>query len=505
MKEWQMIHDIKKRLKQGQSVSGVARDLCIARKTVRKYRDRDEAEIRTERKRAYTRTCKVDRFRDWLKKRVQEYETEQYGIVNSECIYRELAGMGYRGSVRTVRRYVSKLRTKKRGRVFEPFETLPGAQAMVDLSEYRQVETGGIKQNLYFLGMVLCFSRKKYGEWYDRPVSTEMFIEFHERAFRHFEGTVSKVVYDQTKLAVLQERYGECDFNSDFYAMVRYYGYEPYICKRYDPQTKGKVESVMRYVKHGFLPGRTFSDMEDLQSQWEEWLHEVGNSKVHETTGRPPEEAWQKEKKHLKRLPEGHYRAQASLEKRKVLLNGLVKVLGNRYSAPQAYQGKEILVRVTEEKVEMYTKARQHLYSHWRSRERGKTFKVREHYRREYTVPTAQLEAEVRGAYGDQGLLHALKKRFPRHYRDQLKGLIRLQRDTSAETLRRAAERALTFHCASLGNIERIIRGIEDDKVAIPPVAANQGNVLSSKGMHLRSMSYYAEAADRRKEAYHGG
>lgn len=498
MESWAMIHKIKSGVEQGVSVSKLARRLGVDRKTARKYRDLSEEDIRRERRRVRRRRRTLDEYLDWLKARVAEYEDD--GVVNAESIYRELVQMGYCGSARTVRRCVSRLRSKGQRRVYQPFETAPGQQAMVDLGESRNLRVGDGRVTMYFAVMALSYSRKKYGEWFDRPVTTEMFLQFHERAFRAFGGAPAEVVYDQTKLAVLKERHGECEFNEDFYGFARFCGFEPYICNKRDPESKGKIESVVRYAKRGFLPGRTFVDTRDLQRQWEEWLETVANRKKHETTGRPPDELWREETGCLKALPDGSYRAQPSMESRRVLANGLVKVLGNAYSVPKERHGGEVFVRVTEEKVECYDLSLRPVCAHWRAMGRGKRVIEKSHYERSYSVPTEALEREVLEIYLSQPLLRALKKRFPRHYREQMKGLIRLERDHTREALREAAHRALGFGCVSLGNIEKIVQGVEAGKRSIPLVTPNEGKALGTNGARVREMSYYAHAAQQRQE-----
>src|SRR5215468_5631618 len=46
-----------------------------------------------------------------------------------------------------------------------------------------------------------------------------------------------------------------------------YWGFEPHLCRPYRAQTKGKVESGVKYFKRNFLPGRTFVDDQDLLDQ----------------------------------------------------------------------------------------------------------------------------------------------------------------------------------------------------------------------------------------------
>ena len=145
------------------------------------------------------------------------------GVINAQSIYDEVKKLGYEGSGRSVRRFVKSLRPAcERPRPYRRFETPPGQQAMVDLGEKRGVRIGGGKGTVYFIAMVLSWSRRKYVEWFDRPIDTEMLLAFHESAFRYFQGLPRQIVYDQTKLAVLEEHYGEVEFNQAFYSYIQW-------------------------------------------------------------------------------------------------------------------------------------------------------------------------------------------------------------------------------------------------------------------------------------------
>ncbi len=58
------------------------------------------------------------------------------------------------------------------------------------------------------------------------------------------------------------------------------------------PQTKGKVERLVDYVKDNFLPRRTFTDAEDLNRHGA-WCQKA-DSKRHGTTGEIPLESLMK-------------------------------------------------------------------------------------------------------------------------------------------------------------------------------------------------------------------
>lgn len=64
-------------------------------------------------------------------------------------------------------------------------------------------------------------------------------------------------------------------------------GFAPKVCRVRVPQTKGKVELLVRYVKDNFFPGRSFTDLEDLNQQALSWCKAV-DSKPHGTTGKIP-------------------------------------------------------------------------------------------------------------------------------------------------------------------------------------------------------------------------
>jgi hypothetical protein len=188
------------------------------------------------------------------------------------------------------------------------------------------------------------------------------------------------------------------------------------------------------------------------------------------------------------------------MERRRVLANGLVKVLGNAYSVPAKYHNGDVLVRVTNEKVEFYDLSRSHIWTHWRGSGRGKRLIERSHYEREYSVRTEVLEQEVLEVYESPLMLEVLRHRFPRHYREQLKGLLRLDRDHAREVLHEAARRAVSYGCVSLGNVEKIIAGVESGKRVMPLARANQGKALGIRSAEERTLSYYARALEEREE-----
>ncbi len=70
-------------------------------------------------------------------------------------------------------------------------------------------------------------------------------------------------------------------------------------CRKSDPQSKGKVENVVKYIKYNFLRGREFTNMEMLNESAVRWLARTANGLPHGTTKRIPAEAFKDEQPFL--------------------------------------------------------------------------------------------------------------------------------------------------------------------------------------------------------------
>jgi transposase len=121
-----------------------------------------------------------------------------------------------------------------------------------------------------------------------RPVDTATFIRLHDEAFRYFGGRPEECVYDQSRLVVLGEQYREVELNQTFAAYATAAGFRIHVCEGYDPESKGKVEAGVKYVKRNGLDGEVFDDWEHLEQHLRQWLDTVANQRVHATTGRVP-------------------------------------------------------------------------------------------------------------------------------------------------------------------------------------------------------------------------
>src|SRR5690606_30235576 len=248
-------------------------------------------------------------------------------------------------SSRSIRRYVQALKEQVATgqlRYYEPVpQSVPGIQCQVDPGELRGVLIGGQERTVHFVVFVLSCSRLMYVGVAFKPLDTAAFIQLHDEALRYFGGTPEECVYDQTNLVVLSEQYRELAVNQRFHEFATTAGFRIYACEGYDPESKGKVEAGVKYVKQDCLYGEEFASQQDLRQHLQQWLETVANARVHGTTGRVPRKHFeQEERQHLRPYlsPASVTTRAATVQTRRADKVGLISWKSNKYSVPMAWQ-----------------------------------------------------------------------------------------------------------------------------------------------------------------------
>ncbi|PTQ56867.1 MAG: Mobile element protein [Candidatus Carbobacillus altaicus] len=147
---------------------------------------------------------------------------------------------------------------------------------------------------------VLSHSRYKFVLWQDRPFTTRDVIEAHEQAFAYFGGMPKEIVYDQDHLLLISENHGDLILTHEFAKYVEQRQLRIYMCRKSDPESKGRVENVVKYVKRNFAKHRIFVNVDKLNEESLAWLERTGNASVHHTTKKIPAEVFAIEKQHLR-------------------------------------------------------------------------------------------------------------------------------------------------------------------------------------------------------------
>jgi hypothetical protein len=137
----------------------------------------------------------------------------------------------------------------------------------------------------------------------------EHFLACHQHAFEFFGGLVpAKIMVDNLKSAVLRRVLGEAPvLNPRYKDFADHYGFKIVPCGVAHPQSKGRVENAVGYVKKNFLAGEDHSDFRLVNPAARQWMETIANVRLHGTTRLKPCELFQKEKSALKPMPSQPY------------------------------------------------------------------------------------------------------------------------------------------------------------------------------------------------------
>lgn len=426
-----MIHKIKALYDQGRglSVRAIGRELGISRNTVRKYLRLNETAI-SQGHEDPSRTRRLDEYRDFFVHQLKAYP--QLSAVKLARRLREKVGE-LPASERSLRRYVRALKKQVangQSRYYEPVvDAVPGVQCQVDPGELRGVMIAGVERVVYFVVFVLACSRLMYVGVRFRALDTEAFIQLHDEAFRYFGGVPEECVYDQTKLVVIHERYRELTLNQRFHQYATTAGYRIHACEGYDPESKGKVEAGVKYVKQDALYGERFDSETALCQYLQDWLETVANVREHGATGREPRAHFEAEERaHLRpyAVAEGLLQCRPDQETRRADKTGLISWKANKYSVPLHWQRAQVGVCEQDGHLHIHDlESGGRIAGHVVCLEKGRTIKNNHHYRNP-AQRIADLEASIHQqlpAGEGETLCRLLKATSPRIYKDQLAGL----------------------------------------------------------------------------------
>jgi transposase len=340
MEEWLLIRDL---YSQGFSISEISRRTGHARETVRKYLNKKTA---PELQKRPPKPSKLDPYKPYIQEKINE------GPYTAARLYREIKEMGFDGGKTIVKDFVREVRPEQGVPAVLRYETKPGVQAQVDWGELGTVEVDGKVQKLFCFNMILGYSRMRYVE-FTLSIDTPTLIQCHLNAFEYFGGVTQEILYDNMKQVVIKRalKASDSEWNSQFEDFFKYFSFIPRLCRPYRPQTKGKIENTVGYVKRDFFLGRRFTSLEDLNAQVHKWLERV-NSTIHGTTYQIPLDRFKEE--NLNPLDQVPPYKVVHKETRKVSRDCYISFLGNKYSVPYRFAGRTAELQIFEGKFEVY-------------------------------------------------------------------------------------------------------------------------------------------------------
>ncbi|MBO0783504.1 MAG: IS21 family transposase, partial [Ktedonobacteraceae bacterium] len=267
-------------------------------------------------------------------------------VLNARKLYGEILAQGYPGKESKVREFVHDRRPEKEPIGSTRFETAPGEQGQVDWGYFGFITHHGRTCRLYAFVMTLGWSRASYVR-FTISSDTTWFIRCHLHAFAYLGGVPRRLLYDNLKSVVERRDADEgVHWNPRFLDFADVAGFSPQACKPYRPQTKGKVENGVKYVRGNFWPGLHFRDLEDLNNQALAWLNTTANQRVHGTTGEVPFTRLRSEG--LQEASKAFIYDTSVMTTRRSSKDCLISYEGNLYSVPAAYARKTLQVKITE-------------------------------------------------------------------------------------------------------------------------------------------------------------
>lgn len=447
-----MYYEIKRlREIEHRSFQWIADHLKLNFRTVRKYLDMDSASFQSHLKLNQRRPHVLDPYRDFVESRLQLFpETSTAQMLDwLKENYPDLPLVhpktAYNFVMKIRQEYgIPKIATSTRQYAAVP-ELPPGEQAQVDFGQIKLRTTTDTRKNIYFFSMLLCHSRMKFFVVRETPFTAQSAVDAHERAFEFFEGIPRQIVYDQDSVFLSKENLGDLIMTDIF---NRYQSGRPFkvqFCRAADPQSKGKVENVVKYIKQNFLYNRQYLNEVTINHQALDWLKRTGNGMMHNTTCKVPYQEWLTERDYL--LPWSPMLRLQQTDYHKVIKTNTVRFKGNTYSLPLGtYKNENSRVSLKESDGRLLIQDENSMLvaMHSIPEGRGRTV-VNSHHRRDMSVGLNDLRSRVRSFFDESPQIMAftseLEKKYPRYVRDQLSTLLQ----SSELNGKQRAEKALHF------------------------------------------------------------
>ena len=342
------MEEINQLKREGLSILAISNLTGFDRKTIRKYLlEPCERPVYAPKPAAVS---KLAPFESYLSERLQA------GVWNARVLLRELRTRNYTGGYTILTDWLRPQRQAAHVVAVRRFETPPGKQAQVDWGHLGSLTHEGANRQMWGFTMTLGYSRRMMAEAAtDQKLGT--LLRMHEAAFEELGGVPEEILYDRMKtIWTGTDERGEIIWNAVFLDFARYWGFRPRLCRPYRAQTKGKIESGVKYVRRNFLCGllgREPETLTDLNAELRRWIAEVANQRIHGTTHEQVLIRWDEDRVHLQPVnnrPSYPYRDD---EQRKVARDAYVSWQGSRYSVPWQYAGKEVWVREPNGEVEV--------------------------------------------------------------------------------------------------------------------------------------------------------
>lgn len=462
-----MYHEIHHLSRIGFSNRKISSYLGINGRTVAKYLEMDEKSYEEHLLRSVQKNKLLDPYENFVHKKLSKYPDTSAAQLHDwlKESHPDLPPV----SSRTVYNFVMYIRQKHNIpyqppiREYFPIEELAyGEQAQVDFGVYNLRQPSGKRQKVYFFAIVLSRSRMKYVYFLNRPFTAETVCDAHEKAFKFFDGIPRTIVYDQDRTMVVDENIGDIILTDTFRKYTRSRSFNLHFCRKADPESKGKVENVVQYIKKNFLYNRVYSDIETLNTEAIAWLARTANHLPHNRTKKSPGDEFAIEKQQL--APYFPITVQSKEPNLYIVRkDNTVNYKSNFYTVPQGtYKatGVNVLLEEAEGCLRIYGINNELIATHKLCLLQGELISNTNH-KRDTSLKLEELLKQAASNFTDpelaMGYFLQIKKQYPRYIRDHIQAI----RKSLSGTGTAIADKTLAF---CLGN--NIVNGNEWTRAA---------------------------------------
>ena len=501
MKGYNVYSKIHQMREAGFSQRAIAKTLGISRKTVKRYWDMgvDEYE-RTAQK--IVRIRSMGNHRDQIISWLREYPTLTAAQV---CDWlKEHYGENY--AERTVSRYVKELREeyhlprRPNPRSYEAVAELPmGQQMQVDFGQSTLKNVDGGWTKVYVAAFLLSHSRYKYAQCQSRPFTAPDLVAACHNCFRYWGGMPREMVFDQDSIVCVSENNGDIIYTYEFEKFRQDCKMEIYLCRGADPESKGKIENTVKFVKGNFLNNRLYVDDEILNRSCLDWLERTGNAKVHGTTRKVPADVFREERETLRPLATVDRNATPYI-RRTVRKDNTILYDSNRYSVPLGTYNtdSEVQLEISDGNLRILTVFGDLLCEHRISTGRGLIIQNKSHLRdRATALDQLQNSLDEQLKYRAAEFLQRIREEKSRYARDQFRLLQTLLDRFDTEQMLDAISFCMDSNLCSANTVKDYLEHrTKEKKKELPSIDPDKIPVKDPK-YHIttqkRSLAVYAK------------
>ncbi len=211
------------------------------------------------------RPSRIDAYLPFMRQTLEAFPT-----LTASRLYVMIKERGYVGGPDHFRHLVSHHRPRPAAEAYLRLVTLPGEQSQVDWGHFGHLEIGRARRPLMAFVMVLSWSRRIFLRFF-LDARMENFLRGHVGAFEAWQGLSRVLLYDNLKSAVLERQGDAIRFHPTLLEFAGHYRFEPRPVAVARGNEKGRVERAIRYVRDSFFAARSFTDVDDLNRQADDW------------------------------------------------------------------------------------------------------------------------------------------------------------------------------------------------------------------------------------------